>query len=91
MKSVMRMNPHEMDVFGTVKVGERGQVVIPSDARKKLSIKPGDFLLVVSTPSKDGVALIKVEIVKGMIEKMSMGLGNLSRRDRGTPNHKNGE
>jgi len=71
-----------MDVFGTVKVGERGQVVIPSDARKKLGIKPGDFLLVVSAPSKDGIAMIKVEIVKGMIEKMSMGLGNLSGQGR---------
>jgi len=91
MKSVIHMNPHEMDVFGTVKVGERGQVVIPSGARKKLGIKPGDFLLVVSTPPKDGVALIKVEVVKGMIEKMRMGLGDLGSQDRRTPRRKAGE
>ncbi len=68
------MNPHMMDVFGTVKVGDRGQVVVPSSARKSLGIKPGDYLLVVSTPVKDGLALIKVEIVREMIEKMSSGL-----------------
>jgi AbrB family looped-hinge helix DNA binding protein len=63
-----------MDVFGTVKVGDRGQVVVPSSARKSLGINPGDYMLVVSTPSKDGLALIKVEIVRDMIEKMSAGL-----------------
>jgi len=74
MKCVMQMNPRMMDVFGTVKVGERGQIVVPSTARKSLGINPGDYLLVVSTPSKDGLALIKVEIVREMIEKMSSGL-----------------
>jgi len=68
------MSPHPMDVFGTVKVGERGQIVVPSSARKSLRIKPGDYLLVVSTPSKDGLALVKVEIVRDMIEKMNAGL-----------------
>ncbi len=68
------MNPHDMQVYGAVKVGERGQVVIPSDARKKLGIKQGDFLLVVSTPMKDGIALIRAEKVQEMIRKMSLGL-----------------
>lgn len=72
------MNPHDMDVYGTVKVGERGQVVIPSDARKKLGIKAGDFLLVISTPGKDGVALIKAEVVKEMVRKMNLGLSELN-------------
>lgn len=48
--------------------------MIPSDARKNLGVKPGDFLLVVSTPGKDGIALIKAEIVKEMIRKMNLGL-----------------
>lgn len=32
----------EVDFFGSGTVGERGQVVIPSKAREKLDIKPGD-------------------------------------------------
>jgi len=43
-------------IFGTVKVGERGQIVIPLEARKKFNIKPGDILLVVGDLSK-GLAL----------------------------------
>ncbi|MFQ7078272.1 MAG: AbrB/MazE/SpoVT family DNA-binding domain-containing protein [Christensenellaceae bacterium] len=33
-------------IFGTVKVGERGQIVIPREARDKFNIKAGDTLLV---------------------------------------------
>ncbi len=74
MKSVIHMNPHSMEVYGTVKVGDRGQIVIPSGARKKLGIKPGDFMLVVSTPQGDGIALIKADVVREIVRKMSIGL-----------------
>ncbi len=33
-------------LFGTVKVGEKGQIVIPKDARDMFNIKPGDMLMV---------------------------------------------
>lgn len=79
------MRPHDMEVYGTVKVGERGQVVIPSDAREMLGIKAGDYLLVISTPHNDGIAMIKAEIVKKMIQKMNLGLSKTdSRGDRGS-------
>ena len=29
-------------VFGTAKVGDRGQIVIPKEARELFGIKPGD-------------------------------------------------
>jgi len=85
MKDVIRMNPRDISVYGTVKVGERGQIVIPSATRKEFDIKPGDFLLVVSTPIKDGFALIKAEVVQEMIRKMNMGLTGLHDRKKRTP------
>ena len=33
-------------VFGTAKVGDRGQIVIPKEAREMFGIKPGDTLLI---------------------------------------------
>lgn len=45
-------------VFGLVKVGERGQVVIPKHARKVYDIKPGDKLLVVG--DNRGMAFAKI-------------------------------
>lgn len=32
-------------VFGTAKVGDRGQIVIPKEARELFNIRPGDTLL----------------------------------------------
>ena len=33
-------------VFGTAKVGDRGQIVIPKEAREFFGINPGDTLLI---------------------------------------------
>ena len=33
-------------VFGTAKVGDRGQIVIPKEARELFNIHPGDTLLI---------------------------------------------
>ena len=33
-------------VFGTAKVGDRGQIVIPKEARAFFGIEPGDTLLI---------------------------------------------
>ena len=38
--------PKGKHIFGTVKVGERGQIVIPKEAREIFDINPGDTLLV---------------------------------------------
>ncbi len=47
-------------VCGTVKVGERGQVVIPKKARDHFNIKPGDSLVVLGDKDK-GITLFKAE------------------------------
>ena len=45
-------------IFGTVKVGEKGQIVIPVDARKLFDIKPGDSLIILGDESQ-GIGIIK--------------------------------
>ena len=44
----------------TVKVGEKGQIVIPKEARTLFSIAPGDTLLLLGDVKK-GLALVKSE------------------------------
>lgn len=48
-------------IFGVCKVGEKGQIVIPKDARKIFNIQPGDSLLVLGDEHK-GLAIIKTEV-----------------------------
>jgi AbrB family looped-hinge helix DNA binding protein len=56
-------------IFGTVKVGERGQIVIPKEARELFKINPGDTLLVAGDINK-GIAIAKVEGIKGYVLKI---------------------
>ena len=45
-------------IFGVCKVGEKGQIVIPKDARDMFDIKTGDSILLLGD-KKRGLALIK--------------------------------
>ncbi|HEY3413931.1 MAG TPA: AbrB/MazE/SpoVT family DNA-binding domain-containing protein [Armatimonadota bacterium] len=54
--------------YGSVTVGERGQVVIPADARKAMRIEPGDKLLVLGHPVQHGLVLTKLDEVQDVIE-----------------------
>jgi AbrB family looped-hinge helix DNA binding protein len=63
-----------IQLYGTVKVGERGQVVIPVDARKELDIKTGDLLFVMSGRNKRGITMVKADAMKELAEKIMQGL-----------------
>ena len=52
--------PKGTHIFGMVKGGEKGQVVIPAKARTIFHIKPGDNLIVLGDEGQ-GIALIKEE------------------------------
>ena len=50
--------PKGKHIFGTVKVGERGQIVIPKEAREIFDINPGDTLLVLGDEEQGIAALL---------------------------------
>ncbi len=47
-------------ICGTVKVGERGQIVIPKKARDYFDIQAGDSLIVLGDKNK-GITIIKAD------------------------------
>ena len=53
-------------------MSEKGQIVIPREARKVYDIKPGDALLLVG--DKNGMALIKTEIFHDFVEQVVEGI-----------------
>ena len=58
-------------IFGVVKVGDRGQIVIPKDARELYGIKAGDSLLILG--DKKGMAVVKTEIFHDKIDEVLGG------------------
>lgn len=67
--------PKGKHIFGTVKVGERGQIVIPKEARELFHIQPGNTLLVLGD-EEQGLAVVKADIMKEAAMKVFKGLGN---------------
>ncbi len=59
-------------IFGVVKVGDKGQIVIPRDARRVYDIKPGDALLLLG--DQKGMALVKTEIFQSAVDQVMEGL-----------------
>ena len=53
----------------TVKVGEKGQIVIPSKARRIFSIQPGDQLVVLGDENT-GLALMRAESFLSMADEI---------------------
>lgn len=53
--------PKGKHIFGTTKINDRGQVVIPKKARELFGINNGDSLVVLGDEA-EGIALIKADI-----------------------------
>ncbi len=56
-------------VFGTAKVGDRGQIVIPKEARELFGIKPGDTLLILGD-EEAGLIVTRPEVLSDLANKI---------------------
>lgn len=56
-------------VFGTAKVGDRGQIVIPKEARELFNIRPGDTLLILGE-EETGLVVSRPEVLSDIANKL---------------------
>ena len=59
--TILPPGPKGKHIFGTTKINDRGQVVIPKKARELFEINNGDSLVVLGNEA-EGIALIKADI-----------------------------
>jgi AbrB family looped-hinge helix DNA binding protein len=62
--------PFDQFFYGSVTVGERGQVVIPAKARRDYNIECGDQLLIMGHPTKHGLMVAKVDAIRSFLSQM---------------------
>lgn len=56
-------------VFGTAKVGDRGQIVIPKEARDLFNIRPGDTLLILGEEDT-GLIVSRPEVLSNIANQI---------------------
>ena len=59
--------PPGKNIWGTVTIGERGQIVIPKAARDRFGLKGGDRMVVLS--DEVGIALLPAEFFERMMKE----------------------
>lgn len=64
-------------VFGTAKVGDRGQIVIPKEARELFGIQSGDTLLILGDEDT-GLIISRPEVLSDLASKI---LKNVNKGD----------
>lgn len=75
-RTKMGIAPKGKHIFGTVRVGERGQIVLPKAARDVFQIRPGDVLVVLGDESQEhpGIALMKESFFLGITKMIRTAL-----------------
>jgi AbrB family looped-hinge helix DNA binding protein len=63
--------------YGTSTVGERGQIVIPAEARAAIGFNPGDKVMIMRHPIHKGVMLFKLEAVREFLNEFTEGLNRI--------------
>lgn len=63
----MGISPKGKHIFGKVRVGDKGQIVIPAKARKIFDLNPGDDLIVMGDEAQ-GIAIIKEKELVNLLQ-----------------------
>ena len=66
-KHMLGMNKNR--VYGTAKVGDRGQIVIPQEARRFFGISPGDTLLILGNEAS-GLVVTKPQVLHDLADEI---------------------
>lgn len=56
--------------IGSATVGDRGQIVIPADARHSMGIGPGDKLLIMRHPVMQGLIMFKIDAFREYVDML---------------------
>ncbi len=77
-----------LEFFGSATVGERGQVVLPIELRKKIQLQAGDKLIVMGTIDDKLILLLKADFLTQILGKMEQGQNVLKKLLKDNTNSK---
>ena len=69
------LGKNKQRIFGTAKVGDRGQIVIPKEAREFFGIDPGDTQLILGK-NETGLIVTKPETLSNLSNQIFQSVEN---------------
>jgi len=67
--------------YGTCTVGERGQIVIPVEARAEIGFHPGDKVVIMRHPVHMGLMMFKIDAMREFLDEFSAGLARIEKTE----------
>lgn len=67
--------------YGTCTVGERGQIVIPAEARTEIGFQPGDKVVIMRHPVHTGLMVFKLDAMREFLDDFSAGLARIQQSE----------
>lgn len=61
-------------ILGTATLNDKGQIVIPADARANLGLEPGSKVVLMSSPHRPALIILKAEEVEAVLRDMTDAL-----------------
>ncbi len=75
------MNKDERYYMSSIKIGPKGQIVIPKEAREMFGIRPGDTLVLMADKKK-GIALQTADKLNPLLRKVFAALPEKEDEDK---------
>jgi AbrB family looped-hinge helix DNA binding protein len=72
----MAMDSTFPKILGTATLNEKGQLVIPREARKALELAPGSKVVIMSSPHRPALVILRAEEVEAMVKDLANALNN---------------
>ena len=69
--------------YGSSTVGERGQIVIPAEARAEIGFAPGDKVVIMRHPIHEGLMIFKIDAMREFLDEFAKGLNELEESRKG--------
>jgi AbrB family looped-hinge helix DNA binding protein len=65
---------HFPKILGTATLNEKGQLVIPVEARNSLGLGPGSKVVIMSSPQKPALILLRAEELEAIVKDLADAL-----------------
>lgn len=70
--------PH-CKIYGTASLNDKGQLVIPVDARTAMSLEPGSKLVIMSAPfGNEALVVVKTDVIERQMQDFTSALNRPS-------------